>query len=243
MVSPLLCSIIILHATPSLYISIPKHTLSVGWLEGDNLSVLSEWDTQLEKSGDNLGEIVEERIVILSVLLDPWHEALILDQNVIGWQHHQRLRLLILQLLWSIPLLPLPALLQQKSVVIVGQDCWGESPWTLESRAISVAASQGMGAGQSNDLLVVEAHAAEDVAEVLGALGGIWETSVWSAGGDVLVGAAWTVWDCWAGHLLDGADAGEDPEIGVGDPWELLCLWLSVSIHLAFFGVRGGTNP
>lgn len=206
--------------------------LCVGWLKNHDLGILLEWNTKLEKGGDDLGEVVEESLVVLGVLLDPWKETLILDQDVISWQHHQRLGLLILQLLWSVPLLPLPALLEQQSVVIVGQHGWGESPWTLEAGTVGVAASKGVGTGESNDLLVVEAHAAEDVAEVLAALGGVWETSVWGAGGDVLVGAASTVWNGWAGHLLDGAYTGEDPEVGVGDPWELLCKVVSTQSFL-----------
>ena len=126
MVSPLLHYSLhpnILFLGPSSYNSI-QHCLSVGWLKSERLSVLSKWNTELEESGNDLGEVVEESIIILGVLLDPWQETLILDQNVIGWKHHQRLSLLVLELLWSIPLLPLPALLKQQSVVVVGQHGW-----------------------------------------------------------------------------------------------------------------------
>lgn len=86
-----------------------------------------------------------------------------------------------------------------------------------------MAPAQGVGAGQSDDFLVIEAHASEDVAEMLAALGGVGEASVGGAGCDVFVGAAGAVGDGWALHLLDGGDAGEDPEVGVGDPGEFLC--------------------
>ncbi len=86
-----------------------------------------------------------------------------------------------------------------------------------------MASAESVSTGQSDDILIIETHAAKDVTEVLAALGGVWETSVWGAGSDVLVSTAWAVWDGWAGHLLDGADAGENPEVGVGDPWGFLC--------------------
>lgn len=84
-----------------------------------------------------------------------------------------------------------------------------------------MATAKGVGTRESDNLLVVETHAVEDVAEVVGALGGIGETAVGSASGEVTVRTAGTVGDIRTLHLLDGTDTGEDPEIGVGDPGEL----------------------
>lgn len=125
-------------------------------------------------------------------------------------------------LLRTIPLLPLPLLVQQKSVVIIRHHGWGESPRSGEPTTIGMAASESMSTAESNDLLIIEAHSAEDISQVLVTLGRIGKTSIGCASSDVLIQATWTVWDGRALHFLNSADTGEDPEIGVGDPWELL---------------------
>lgn len=84
-------------------------------------------------------------------------------------------------LLWTIPLSPAPFLIEKKLVVLVGEDGGGESPWTLEAGAVSVATSQSVSSRERNDLLVVEAHTAEDGAEMVLALGGVWKTTIRSA--------------------------------------------------------------
>ena len=94
-----------------------------------------------------------------------------------------------------------------------------------------MAATEGVGAAQRDDLLVVEAHPVEDLAEVVLGLGSVREAAVGSAGGDVLVAAAWSVRDVGAQHLLDGYDAAEDPEIGIRDPREFLCFPLLALGH------------
>ena len=55
---------------------------------------------------------------------------------------------------------------------------------------------------------------------VFGAVG---EAAVGRAEGDVPVGAAGAPGDGGALHFLDGGDAGERPEVGVGYPGELFC--------------------
>lgn len=83
-----------------------------------------------------------------------------------------------------------------------------------------MAAAQGVRARQGDNLPVVEAHAAEDGAEVRLVLGAVGEAPVGRAHGDVAVCAAGAPGDGGALHLLDGADAGEGPEVRVGDPGE-----------------------
>jgi len=131
-------------------------------------------------------------------------------------------------LLRTIPLLPVPLLVQEQLVVLVCHNSGGESPWAIKTTAISVATTKSMSTAQGNNFLVIEAHTIEDIPQVLVSLCGIWETSVWRASSNVLVHAAWSVWDGWALHLLDSTDTGEDPEIGVGQPWELGCGRLSI---------------
>ena len=85
-----------------------------------------------------------------------------------------------------------------------------------------MAAAEGVGAGQGDDFAVIEAHAVEDGAEVRLVFGAVGEAAVGRAHGDVAVGAAGAPGDDGALHFLDGADAGEGPEVGVGYPGEFL---------------------
>lgn len=192
-------------------------------LEHILLRALLKRHAQLKQPRHHRREVPKEQIIILSILLHPRPEALILNQHIIRRQHHQRLGGLILILRRPLPLLPLPRLLQQQRVEVVGQHRRAEGPRALEAGAVGVAAAQGVGAGQGDDFLVVESHASEDGAQVLVPLRGVGEAPVGGAGGDVSVGAAGAVGDGGAGHLLDGGDAGEDPEVRVGDPGEFLC--------------------
>jgi hypothetical protein len=84
-----------------------------------------------------------------------------------------------------------------------------------------VAASESVGTAQGHNFLVVEAHAVEDVAQVLVALGSVGETSVRRAVGLLLINAARSEGHSRALHLLDSHNTGQDPEIGGGDPGEL----------------------
>jgi hypothetical protein len=86
-----------------------------------------------------------------------------------------------------------------------------------------VAASESMSSAKSDDLLVTEAHATKDGTEMVLLLGSVRKTSVWGAGGNILIGSSRAVWDDRALHFLDGADTTENPEIGIGNPRELLC--------------------
>jgi hypothetical protein len=81
-----------------------------------------------------------------------------------------------------------------------------------------VASADGVATAKSDNLSVIKAHAAEDVTQVLGALAGIGQTAVRSAGSGVVITTARSVRDNGSQHLLDSADTAEDPEVGVGDP-------------------------
>lgn len=86
-----------------------------------------------------------------------------------------------------------------------------------------MAAAEGVSTAESDDFLVVEAHASEDLPQVILLLAGIWQTSIRCACNGFGVSASRSVWDGWALHLLNTSDTSEDPEIRIGDPWELLC--------------------
>jgi hypothetical protein len=116
-----------------------------------------------------------------------------------------------------------PLLIKEQSVVVIGHDGWAESPWTLETASVGVATTESVSTAQSNNLLIVEAHAAKDVSEMLLFLGSIWETAIWCAHGDITVDTAWAPWDDGPLHLLNSSDTTKGPEIGVGDPRKSLC--------------------
>lgn len=193
----------------------------LGRLEGHALLSL-EGNTELEKLHDDVGEVLEEGVVVLGVLLDVRLEALVLDQGHVGGKHHEGLGGDILELLGAVPLLVGPLLLHEELVVVVGESGGGEGPGTRETGAVSVAAAESVGTGESDDLLIVEAHTVEDGAKVLLLLGSVGETAVGSAVRDITVVTAGSPGNLGALHLLDGSDTSKSPEVRVGDPGELL---------------------
>ncbi|KAJ8124028.1 hypothetical protein O1611_g9457 [Lasiodiplodia mahajangana] len=86
--------------------------LSIGRLENDSLGIGLEGYTELEKLGDDGGEVLKEEVVILSVLLNPWLHGLVLDESIVGGQHHQALSL-VLVLLGAVPLSDVPLLIEE----------------------------------------------------------------------------------------------------------------------------------
>lgn len=188
----------------------------------DHAGVLAggERHAKLEEGGDDAGEVGEELVLVLGVALDDGAEGLVLDERHVGRQHHEGLAAVVLELHGAGPLAVAPLLAQQQLVVVVGQGDGREGPGTLETAAVGVAAAESVGAGESDDVLVVEAHAVEDGAQVVVALGAIRQAAVRSAVADVAVLAAGAPVDVGAAHLLDGAAGGESPQVGVGDPGE-----------------------
>ena len=206
-----------------LWLGAGSTNLSVDGLEDPALGVLGERNTELEELDNDVGEVIEEELVVGGILLNPLLELLVLNEGDVGGEHHEGLGLLVLILLRAVPLLPLPLLLNEEPEVVVGHDGGGEGPGAVIAGAVGVAAAESVSTGKSNDLLIVEAHAVEDVAEMVLGLGGIRKAAIGSAGSDITVLATRAVGDLGAHHLLDGADTGKDPEIGVGDPRELGC--------------------
>jgi hypothetical protein len=121
-------------------------------------------------------------------------------------------------LLGTIPLLPVPLLVQKEFVVFVRDNSWAECPWSVESASSGVTSAKGVCTTQCDNLLVVETHAVENVSQVLVSLRSVGQTSVRCASSNVLVHTAWPIWDGRALHLLDCNDASEDPKVGVGNP-------------------------
>lgn len=185
------------------------------------LGLASKRNTKLQQLHKRIRELLEEHIVVLGIPLNMLLELLILDKRNVSRKHHERLRGLVRELLGAVPLLLIPALLDKQTEELVREHSRAEVPRTVETRPVSVRAAQSVSTNQSNNLLVVEAHAVEHVADVTVALGTVGETPVRRAGGDVLVLAAGSPGDGGAAEFLDCGDTGQGPEVGVGDPWEL----------------------
>lgn len=79
-----------------------------------------------------------------------------------------------------------------------------------------MATTQRVRPTERHNLLIVESHAVEDVAQVLRCLRGVGQAVAGRVGVLVEVGAAGVPRDGGAAHFLDGNDAGESPEVGVG---------------------------
>lgn len=74
-------------------------SLGVEGLEGPPLLRL-EGNTELKELEHDVGEVLDEQVVVLGVLLDPGTHGLVFDDGQVGWQHHQALGLGVL-VLWS----------------------------------------------------------------------------------------------------------------------------------------------
>jgi hypothetical protein len=131
-------------------------------------------------------------------------------------------------LLGTVPLLHAPLLVQEQFVVLICNHGGRKRPRPFKPASSRVAPPKGVSTAQCDNLLVVETHTIEDVSQVLVSLFSIWQTSVRCTSSNILVHSSWSVWDDGALHLLDCADSTKDPEVGVGDPWELFCKKLSV---------------
>lgn len=188
----------------------------LGNLEGHASGLVSlKGDTELEKLDDDTLEVLEESLVVVGVLLNHRSEDLVLDEDHVGGKHHESLGGDVLELLGAVPLAEGPALLDQKLVVVVGEGGGGEGPGAFETRAVGVAASEGVGTREGDNLTVVKAHAAEDGAKVLLLLGSVGKTSVRGAVRDIAVVAARSPWDSRALHLLNGTGGSKGPKIRV----------------------------
>lgn len=80
-----------------------------------------------------------------------------------------------------------------------------------------------MGAAQGDDLAVIETHSAEDGPEMGLLFCAVGETAIRRAHGDVSVCPTGSPGHSGTLHFLNGADAGERPEVGVRYPREFFC--------------------
>ncbi|KAI7968196.1 hypothetical protein EIK77_010366 [Talaromyces pinophilus] len=189
----------------------------------EDIAVLGfEGNTELQKLDKGIGELFEEDLAVLGVAVNVLLEFLVLDKGQIAGQHHQGLGLAVSVLGGTVPLPPSPLLVNQEAEELVGENGRAEVPRTVVAGAIGVGTAQRVSAAKSDHFAVIEAHAAEDGADVVLALGSIGETSVGSAGGNVTVLATGSPGNGRSLHFLDGADTGKGPEIAVADPGEFL---------------------
>lgn len=73
-----------------------------------------------QKSAREGDVLLEEGLLVLCVHLGRLAERLVLDKGHVGREHHERLCRLVGVLLGTLPLLPDPALLDEKPEVLVG---------------------------------------------------------------------------------------------------------------------------
>lgn len=67
-------------------------------------SIVLKLAAQLKQLGAGRGKVVKEPLLVFGIDLDPLPKLLVLENRHVCWQHHQRLRLLVLKLLGTIPL-------------------------------------------------------------------------------------------------------------------------------------------
>lgn len=105
----------------------------------------------------------------------------------------------------------------------VGEGGRRPGPGAQVARAVRVAAAQAVGTDQRHHLLIAEAHAAKDGTDVVGPLARVRQAAIRRAVARVgCIGATRAPRDGGPAHLLDCHTAGKGPEVGVGDPRELL---------------------
>mmetsp|Transcript_21356 Transcript_21356/g.52627 ORF Transcript_21356/g.52627 Transcript_21356/m.52627 type:complete len:363 (-) Transcript_21356:74-1162(-) len=211
-----------------------------------------ELGPQLGELGVGLGVVSEEGLLILGVLLGEGLELLVLEDLLVGGELEELLVGVLIGHDVVVAVVELEPLLGPRGAagladagLAVGA-CHGRAISELgllspETRAVLPGAAEGVRAGERHDVLVVEPHAEEDLAEVaagggvlgglgaagaavLAVLGGLSVGEV-ALGGAVLrtlgVHAAVLHVDGGATSLLDSDGRGHLVEIGVADEGEL----------------------
>jgi hypothetical protein len=222
-------------------------------------------DAELEEAADDGGEVLEEEVLVRGVRLGVLLERLVLRQDVVrpvpvlvpgmrsvharghSREHHERARLLVRVLRGAAPLLPDPGLVEQELVVVVRERRGRERPRAVEAGAVRVAAPERVRARERDDLLVVEAHAPEDLAQVVAAERRVGQAPVRRRVLGEAVDPPRPPRDHGPAHLLHGGDAREGPQVAVRDPRELLLDLLHQRAGDVQAGVRaveglGGTS-
>lgn len=87
------------------------------------------------------------------------------EENTYRGEHHEVASIGILVLQRPLPVLLDPLGLDQEAEILVGKGGRRTRPGTGVSAAVRVAATEGVGAEQRDNLLVVEAHAIEYLPE------------------------------------------------------------------------------
>mmetsp|Transcript_1318 Transcript_1318/g.3576 ORF Transcript_1318/g.3576 Transcript_1318/m.3576 type:complete len:273 (-) Transcript_1318:366-1184(-) len=211
---------------------------------------------EAEQLANHLRKVLLEGGVVLGVVLHPLAEVAVLDEHNVGWEHHQ-LPGGVLKLHGPRPRLALvgrldgPDVLQELAVVLGADGRRGPRPRPPVARAVNVTGAQAVRAAEADDLLVVEAHPAENVAEVLRCLVGAARVGAWQAAvlvrgplpcGAVLaaglVHTAGREGHFLPAHLLDCNAGRVDPEVCVGDLRELLLHGLEQVLRDLQAGVR-----
>lgn len=138
------------------------------------------WNTQFQKLVEYLGEVLKELLLTVSISVDVFAELLVVLHGNFSGKHHNLGVLLVNELRGTASLDSLldPLAVTKSLVVLVGEQSGGFLPGTLKTRAIRVATAERVSTSKGDNLLVVEAHAVEDVTNVTLTLSGIGKTTV-----------------------------------------------------------------
>lgn len=93
-----------------------------------------------------------------------------------------------------------------------------------------MAATESVCARQRDHLTIVEAHSAEDDANVILVFGAVRQSAIRCAEADIAILTARSPWNDGALHFLDGADTSKGPEVRIGDPREFFWRYISICI-------------
>mmetsp|Transcript_4883 Transcript_4883/g.6962 ORF Transcript_4883/g.6962 Transcript_4883/m.6962 type:complete len:202 (+) Transcript_4883:276-881(+) len=128
---------------------------------------------QLGENGPCCSKLREKLFLVFVVLGHNWAEHAVVLEAEVRWEHHEAASA-VLVLQRASPGFALvgplhePILLFELHEELVGESGGRVGPWAPVAAAVGVASPEGVAAGEGDDLAVGEAHAVEDVAEVLG---------------------------------------------------------------------------
>lgn len=175
-------------------------------------------DAKFLQLRESTSEVRLPALSIISVKLNPGDHFLISQQSDISRQHDDT-RLALshedFQTVGLLSLMPLHGRKVYKESVIEIESSGG--PRSDETAPITVAHTDGMSSGESNDLLIGEAHPVEDASQMGAALGGIGQSTIgYRVPITARIRATRSPLDLGASHNLDCANSCKTPEISVG---------------------------
>mmetsp|Transcript_1363 Transcript_1363/g.2942 ORF Transcript_1363/g.2942 Transcript_1363/m.2942 type:complete len:383 (+) Transcript_1363:270-1418(+) len=173
---------------------------------------------EAEELGVGDSEVVEEGALVARVHRRVLPELGVGLEGHVGGEHAELAGAHVLELRLPVPLLRPPLLVDEELEVAVVELERRVRPGSVEPAPHLMHASEGVTTRQSHNVLVSQAHAVEDISEMLGSLGSVGEAAVGRA-----LAVVWEVCapelerDLWASEELDRAARSDGPQIRKGD--------------------------